>query len=940
MKKFTILLLPIIAFLLPVLYYGGIFTGRSFGLECATGLMGFKPPYNQTSTSPNPYCLDIADIGAYAWNHYPLWVKTANQYLNFQFPLWNQNNGIGAPLAANFISTAYFIPNILFAIPNNVFSFDIYFLLRFSIASLGMYLFLRTFKIPEFLCLIGSLVVFLNGYVTYIPTISHLDVDILLPWIAYLINKSFATRKIKYFIALSLVTALSNLGGMPEASIFIVFFFVSYTTFLSLVATNKELRRKTLLSFGAVFVLSILLSGILIIPGFEYILQGTSYHQPGMSQAASVDFRNIIFWPFPRLFGELYRSYSNTQHFLTFGIWNMEYTGSFSFFLLISSLFLITLKRKTIKALPYYKQYLFFFFFLVIILIQYFDLLQNPLFTKLPGFSQTNFPKYSLTIINFSIATIATFTIYYIIKKRLNSVLIKSVLAMAILTIVVYRAFGNIAINAGIYNHFVKQLFLSDSIVLLLSGLILFKNMFKIKPTLLYILLFFIAAVEFYPYIPHRGDLQRRDSFKTPPAINYLSSLDYKESRIFSPDSIMYPNLSAMFNINDIRNLDAIWPKNYYNYLKYFIVPDIDNRGMRFTGLQDNGSTEDAKVVHNVFFDLTSTKYILSYSDVRGYEDLQKLAPYLAQIKPSPALRTDIFTINNYPRGVLFEHPPAKISLSVNKPEGAKYFYLYPGISPQAFENTDGVGFKATVISDGKELFEQELEIKPKDNPGDQKWFDMQFGPFDDNIKSFDLVLETDPLQNNASDWAGWGGFEWDTEKGVSTTSQYKKIYDKEMKIFENSNFVPRLHPITSIKCATNSGNITEQMKDSESEIRNIGIVLSKSCKPEQFATNNISLIGQNFDDQKVSFTYSSPHKSYIILSNNYYPGWKLKINGKEQPIDLVNYTFQGLRLPKGENLKIEVVYEPLSFKIGFISTTLALGLCFFGLVKYRNRKI
>src|SRR3989344_559547 len=87
----------IIAFLLPFLFYFGVFFGRSFGLECATGVMGFQPPYQQAVTVGNAYCPNIADIGAYAWHHYPNWIKATHEYLNFQLPLWNQNNGIGVP---------------------------------------------------------------------------------------------------------------------------------------------------------------------------------------------------------------------------------------------------------------------------------------------------------------------------------------------------------------------------------------------------------------------------------------------------------------------------------------------------------------------------------------------------------------------------------------------------------------------------------------------------------------------------------------------------------------------------------------------------------------------------------------------------------------------------------------------------------------------------
>lgn len=932
----------IIAFLLPLVFYGSVFFGRSFGLECAVGIMGWKAPYGQSVTTPNAYCLSIADVGAYAWQHIPQWIKVANSYLNFKWPLWNQNSGIGVPLAANFISTAYFIPNILFAIPKSVFAFDLYFIFRMSVVSLGMYLFLRSFKIPQPACLIGSLIVFLNGYVTYIPTISHLDVDILLPWIALLINKSFFTKKIKYFVLLSLITALSHLGGMPEASLFIALFFGVYATFLSLVVAKRSERLKHITFFYLSLIFSFLMASVLIIPGYEYINQGSSYHHPGILQATSVDYRNIIFWPFPRLFGLINESSSKFQSYVGFGIWPLEYIGAAAFFLIFSSIFLILFQWKELQKFPLKKYFLFFFFFLLILLSQYFGLFQNPIFTKLPGFNQTNFPKYSLTLINFLIATNAVFSIYYLVKKKVTIIPILSASFMIIFAGVTYFYFKNAAINAVLYGHFVKQLIFSSGIILLLSFVISLKDKLQIKKTLVYGFILVLAMIEFYIYIPRRGDLQRQDSLRKPPAIDFLRSIDFKSSRIFSPDYLVYPDLSAIFDINDVRNLDAIWPKYYYDYIKYFVVPEMDKGGMRFTGLREYGTTTDAKYVNNVFFDLLSVKYILSYQDINAYEDSGKINFFVDQIETSPSLRNDIFEIDEISKPVLFEHPPAKISLKIKKPKSAKYFYLYPAMSPEVYNDQtkgDGVKFSATLLDDNKVLFKKSVTIDPKNNIQDEKWSEIKIGPFTNKEENYELVLETDPLKTSAWDWAGWGGFEWDTEKNQSKNYQFNKIYDNEMKIYENNNFIPRLHPISTVLCAENEDGVVKQMQESVNIMKNTGIVLSDDCIPKHFNTDNISITNQNFEDQKMSFSYSSPQDSYVVLSNLYYPGWKLKINGNSKTIDRVNYTFQGLRLPKGENLKVEIIYDPTSFKLGlsitFISTLICLSILFSKKNKY-----
>jgi len=277
------------------------------------------------------------------------------------------------------------------------------------------------------------------------------------------------------------------------------------------------------------------------------------------------------------------------------------------------------------------------------------------------------------------------------------------------------------------------------------------------------------------------------------------------------------------------------------------------------------------------------------------------------------------------------------------KPVNSNYFFLYPAIFKEVFSDPlkgDGVKFTAMVILDNQEFIKKSFTIDSKNNKRDQKWFEMRLGPFHQNIKKFSLLLETDFLKTNTWDWAGWGGFEWDTEQNKLKEYQFKKIYDKEMKIYENTHFIPRLHPISKIRCSNSEEDTIKQMRYNEVNMKNIGIVLDKNCKPKTFNLKDISLTNQTFDDQRVSFTYSSPEESYVILSNTYYPGWKLKINGHEKPIQRINYAFQGLDLPKGKNIEVEVIYDPLSFKLGFFVTLISLGFCLIILFKYGNRKI
>jgi hypothetical protein len=53
-----------------------------------------------------------------------------------------------------------------------------------------------------------------------------------------------------------------------------------------------------------------------------------------------------------------------------------------------------------------------------------------------------------------------------------------------------------------------------------------------------------------------------------------------------------------------------------------------------------------------------------------------------------------------------------------------------------------------------------------------------------------------------------------------------------------------------------------------------------------------------------------------LVLTDAYYPGWKVVVNGKEKRILRANHFFRGVALAAGKH-RVEFVYQPLSFRIG-----------------------
>ena len=76
------------------------------------------------------------------------------------------------------------------------------------------------------------------------------------------------------------------------------------------------------------------------------------------------------------------------------------------------------------------------------------------------------------------------------------------------------------------------------------------------------------------------------------------------------------------------------------------------------------------------------------------------------------------------------------------------------------------------------------------------------------------------------------------------------------------------------------------------------------------------------YENNRIVLEADTPEAAFLFMSEAYYPGWQAYVDGKREEILQANYVFRAVPLPPGSH-KVEVVYQPLSFKVG-LGITLA----------------
>jgi hypothetical protein len=161
----------------------------------------------------------------------------------------------------------------------------------------------------------------------------------------------------------------------------------------------------------------------------------------------------------------------------------------------------------------------------------------------------------------------------------------------------------------------------------------------------------------------------RYDPLSPTPTTAYLQRVMPSGSgRSYSATQILYPSTSQAYNLDDIRNLDAIYIERTYRYLKLFVDPTLTDR---FDGLAPNA----ANYIHNPFLNALNVEYVL-------------VAPPLSNASQLPA---DQFTLATVARdGVAIYHnrdatPRAQVIFDVTgatSEQGAATIMSRPGFDP------------------------------------------------------------------------------------------------------------------------------------------------------------------------------------------------------------------------------------------------------------------
>lgn len=176
---------------------------------------------------------------------------------------------------------------------------------------------------------------------------------------------------------------------------------------------------------------------------------------------------------------------------------------------------------------------------------------------------------------------------------------------------------------------------------------------------------------------------------------------------------------------------------------------------------------------------------------------------------------------------------------------------------------------------------------------------------------------------------------------------QFRKVYDKEIRIYENLNAFPRIFFVPEyLYCATRAEAL-EKLRSFSSENFRKTVILedmpTSADRPPYALPVNYSIDIKTYKPGTIVFSADINTSGFLVIGNSYNKWWTARIDGHEEKILRANYIMQALPVKAGQH-KIELVYKPYLMIAGVYISVLGwlivIGILLWCVIKRKKTEI
>ncbi len=151
-------------------------------------------------------------------------------------------------------------------------------------------------------------------------------------------------------------------------------------------------------------------------------------------------------------------------------------------------------------------------------------------------------------------------------------------------------------------------------------------------------------------------------------------------------------------------------------------------------------------------------------------------------------------------------------------------------------------------------------------------------------------------------------------------------VKDNGFVLYKNLSAFDRAFMVYDYKVADNDNNFLDLTVNNSLQLHNLAIVRNRDMQYSTFKPDILGIPGHSeikfirYQPSYIEIKVNTTLPGLCVISNTYFPGWKVYVDKKESKIIRTDFAFDGIFLEKGDHTVV-LKYEPLSFVIGLMLT-------------------
>jgi hypothetical protein len=175
------------------------------------------------------------------------------------------------------------------------------------------------------------------------------------------------------------------------------------------------------------------------------------------------------------------------------------------------------------------------------------------------------------------------------------------------------------------------------------------------------------------------------------------------------------------------------------------------------------------------------------------------------------------------------------------------------------------------------------------------------------------------------------------------------KVYSEEgLNIYENLDVMPRAFLVHQAEVPGSDEAILARLIGEEFDLSSSILLEDESAlaRLESMARGSSPTEGKDevkiieYEANRVVIETTTSQAGFLFLSDVYYPGWRARVDGREEMVYRADYLFRAVLVPRGQHV-IEFAFDPVAFKMGLaVALTTVIALVAAAIVRLSRRSL